>query len=275
MSIMSTHLDEFDVIRANGKDAEAFLQAQLSNDVRELVGPSAQWTALLSPQGRVQALMVLFRLDTEDFALAVPHHQGARILESLRRFVLRRKLQIGLDPELGVIGWSQPIINPDPSMPIIRLDDDRSLSIGVAASAHTEAPAGWQAADFMAGIPWLPEAASDRHLPHALGLERLPAISLKKGCYPGQEIVARTHYLGRNKRQLCLLQSEASNADGYASGVKLRDADGGLAGEIVSVCHAAHQVSALAVMQRERSTATFQLDESTQNHAEMTCVKGF
>ena len=275
MSLISTHLDEFDVIRASGKDAEAFLQAQLSNDVRELVGPSAQWTALLSPQGRVQALMVLFRLDVEDFALAIPHHLGARILESLRRFVLRRKLKIGLDTELGVFGWSHPIINPDPSLALIRLDDDRSLSIGVSATAHRETPADWQAADFLAGIPWLPEAASDRHLPHALGLERLPAISLKKGCYPGQEIVARTHYLGRNKRQLCLLRAEATSTDGCASGVKLRDAEGGLAGEIVSVCHSAQQVLALAVMQRERSTAMFHLDESTQNQVAMNCVTGF
>lgn len=244
-------LDHFELINVHGADAEAFLQAQLSNDLRELDVGATQWNALLSPQGRVMAVFLLARTGAQQYFLLVPHHGGATLLEALRKFVLRRKVQLTPDSTQRLYG-----ANADPGADA-RLfktklaDAARVWMIGPANLAAQAAPADWAMQDLEAGFPWLPEPAVGRHLPHALALDKLPAISLKKGCYPGQEIVARTHYLGRSKRSLCLLRSKAVWPVSGA-GMQLRDPENQLAGELVDTVPTADGTLALAVVSDER-----------------------
>ncbi len=234
MSVPVYSLDSFDLISCEGSEAKSFLQSLLSNDVGQLDQPgSLQWTALLSPQGRVQAVMLLIHLDPEHYLLAVPFRRGTVILEQLRRFVLRRKLALRIDSGqhlLGSMAGAEAIAGALALQP--PLADGRSLHLADGANRYPAADANWHRADLHSRIPWLPEAAADRHLAHALGLDLLGAISLKKGCYPGQEIVARTHYLGRSKRHLALLRS-AANDSGLAAGRQIRDHDDQLAGESI------------------------------------------
>ncbi len=245
-------LDGFDLVVCQGDDAEAFLQAQLSNDVRELGVANAQWTALLSPQGRVQALIVLVRVDAQQFVLAVPHRRGTALLELLRKFVLRRKLRLAIDETRCLYG-SDGAIDLDGLFQLeLSLGDERCLYLGSVDHDAGPMPLSWALRDLSAGIPWLPAAAAERHLPHSLRLDTLPAISLKKGCYPGQEIVARTHYLGRNKRALSVLKS-AAREPAIGAGAQLRDGENQLAGELIDVLIGADGTLALAVITKERT----------------------
>jgi tRNA-modifying protein YgfZ len=228
------HLDHFDLIACQGKDAEAFLQSQLSNDLRALAEQNTQWNAFLSPQGRVLAVMLLIRLDAEQFLLAVPYRQGAQLLEQLRKFLLRRKATLVLDETRCLYGARDVVSTDDLLQLALTLPNDRRLFVGEKTLAAPATSTDWQKQDMQAGIPWLPPAAAGRHLPHALGLDKLPAISLKKGCYPGQEIVARTQYLGRNKRCLCLLHTPGHNP-AMSAGDTVRDPENQLAGELVDV----------------------------------------
>ena len=244
-------LDSFDLIVCQGNDAEAFLQAQLSNDVRELGVPNAQWSALLSPQGRVQALIALIRVDAQQFVLVIPHRRGTAVLDLLRRFVLRRKLQLAVDETRCLYGV-EGALDVDGLIRVeLPLGDERNLYLGSLENDAQPMSAGWAQRDLRAGIPWLPAAAAERHLSHSLRLDALPAISLKKGCYPGQEIVARTQYLGRNKRTLCLLEAAVSDAE-VGAGTQLRGGENQLAGELIDALATTNGTLALAVISKEQ-----------------------
>ncbi len=246
-------LDSFDLIACEGHDAKSFLQSLLSNDVELLVGIGHwQWTALLSPQGRVQALMLLIQTDLNAYLLAVPYRRGAAIIDELRRFVLRRKLTLRIDIERHLVGSIAGAPAPADGLPLQpELVDGRRFLLASAAGDHPPADFNWKHQDIVNRIPWLPDAAADRHLAQALGLDVLGAINLKKGCYPGQEIVARTHYLGRSKRHLVLLESAQIPA-GLDAGSQVRDGENQLAGELVNVLASESGNFLLAVLSDER-----------------------
>lgn len=267
-------LDSFDLVVCKGNDAEAFLQAQLSNDVRELGVANAQWNALISPQGRVQALIVLIRVDAQQFVLAIPHRRGATLLELLRRFVLRRKLQLAIDETRCLYG-SDGAIDVDGLLRLdLSLGDERSLYLGSVDHSVGLMPLSWALRDLSAGIPWLPAAAAERHLPHSLRLDTLPAISLKKGCYPGQEIVARTHYLGRNKRALSVLKA-AAQEPAIGAGAQLRDGENQLVGELLDALIDADGTLALAVITKERTNSDLVVELENGLRVAFQVVKQF
>ncbi len=240
-------LDGFDLIVCQGADAEAFLQAQLSNDIRELGVRNTQWNALLNPQGRVLALMLLVKISATELIVAVAHHRGAALVEALKKFVLRRKLTLSLDTCRNLYGAAVRTEREGLILLDLPMADGRALYLGTSGLPCVSVAAHWRLQDLQAGIPWLPAAAAERHLPHALALDKLPAISLKKGCYPGQEIVARTHYLGRNKRVLCLLRAE-SNGTAIVPGAQVRDSNQQLAGELIDAVSSVDGTFALAVI---------------------------
>jgi len=246
-------LDTFDLIACEGVDAKSFLQSLLSNDVELLAGVGSwQWTALLSPQGRVQALMQLIRSDADAYLLAVPHRRGAAIIDQLRRFVLRRKISLRIDSERYLLGSNAGAPAPAGTLPLQpEFADGRQCFLAAASGDHLPADSNWTRQDFIGRIPWLPAAAADRHLAQALGLDVLGAISMKKGCYPGQEIVARTHYLGRSKRHLVLLESDGNQPE-VVAGSQVRDGENQLAGELIDVLACEAGILLLAVVSDER-----------------------
>lgn len=245
-------LDSFDLVACEGVDAEVFLQSQLSNDVRLLAETNGQWTALISPQGRVQSVMLLARQSADRFVLAVPHRRGAAVVDYLRRFLLRRKAKLAVDPAVRLLASNQEQSINGAQRLQMTMPDGRCVYLADASVAANPATITWQLADLRAGVPWLPEAAVDRHLAHALQLDCLPAISLKKGCYPGQEIVARTHYLGRSKRFLGLMSADGNDA-AVVAGASVRDDNDRLIGEIVDAATLNGETLALAVMSAEPS----------------------
>lgn len=247
-------LTDIDFIECTGTgtEAESFLQSLLCNDVRELDSQNSQWTALLTPQGRVLAVMALLRLEPQHYLLAVPKQRGLAILDLLKRFILRRKLQLRLAPEYAMLGTDADSEAPGQTLRLTMASGRRWLLNSIDAASHFPASGvSWHLADLQDGLPFLTEATSAKHLAHSLRLDSLPAIHFKKGCYPGQEIVVRTHFLGRNKRRLCLLMATSVVTEGLAIGQQIRTQEGTLAGDIVDIERDNNHFLLLAVMALE------------------------
>jgi folate-binding protein YgfZ len=187
-------------IAIEGADAIAFAQSQFSSDVGSLQSGAWQFSAWLDPQGRVRSLFHLARLSDDRLLLILRGGDATDMSNALRRFVFRSKVSI--TPRTGLT------LTDAPALPVHTLafeDEDLVLGCGdhsVRLSAMREGDSSWRLLQVRAGWPWLPDALQGALLAPSLSLMRLQAASLDKGCYPGQEIVARLHYRGGNKRHM-------------------------------------------------------------------------
>lgn len=239
-------LSDHRLISLEGRDAVAFAQSQTMNDVAGLGDGHWQWNGWLTPKGRVIALFALIRLHTDTVWMLVPDADADDLAARLGRFVFRSKVAIRVRDDLAVSGRfrasdlaSGAHVAGDAGSAIeLDLTGDpaaggRSLRIGPAAraSADPQALLAWRRADLEHGWPRLEPGQSEQWTPQQLSLERLRAYSVKKGCYPGQEIVARTHFLGQAKRGLALLHGD----EPLAAGAELQT-DGATIGTVVSAC---------------------------------------
>ena len=251
MTGLDTSLPGYGVLRASGPDAASFLQGQLANDVAALATGAWQWNCYLTPQGRVQSVFPLFRIEDDSFLLAVPGDLAGALRERLSRYRLRSKLELELDPgwrAYGTFGAAAAA----PGTQVAELPGSRRLLVTRAATGEVEpaALARWLGADVAAGIPVLTEPVADTHTPQALSLDRLAAYSVKKGCYPGQEIVARTHFLGRSKRSLGRYCGSAESLPPPAAELVAADS-GELAGSVISAAAKAGRGFELLAVVRE------------------------
>lgn len=210
----------------SGPDAASFLQAQLTQDV---TGGSGKLAAWCSARGRVIATGRLLDLGDDCIGLVIDPSVADRTAEGLQRFRFRAKVEIAAP----ALPWSTAAIAGDASFEALAaLGFDRikgfnecqrvgrltAVNIGNAAPVielygPQESLDGLQKvtrlsaeqhslARLQAGIPQIGAATSEKFTPHMLNLDLLGAVSFDKGCYPGQEIVARTHYLGDSRRRL-------------------------------------------------------------------------
>ena len=171
-----------------------------------------QWNAWLTPKGRVIAVFALARPAEDRVWLVLPDHPADLFAEALRRFVFRRKLKIEVPADRAISGAHAAPAHAQGNRlgtagDAVELDmggdgGPRTLRIGTAAPDDEAARLAWQVSDLRHGLPRLPASQREQWTPQQLALDRLAAYSVKKGCYPGQEIVARTHFLGKAKRSL-------------------------------------------------------------------------
>ena len=210
------------IIYAQGRDAAVFLQAQLMNDVAALADGQWQYTGWLNPQGRVMALFQLLKLSDQQFLIVLNSLSAEWLVDNLKRFVFRSKVNLSAIPNVFASGEIIPALTPLPagqlfvgnieSQIMINIPNalcDRRLTLSQTESVlddpcHDQ----WQCIDLAIGWPWIDETVQNIWTPQMLSLQTLNAFSLKKGCYPGQEIVARTHYLGKSKRHLVSLAGQ-------------------------------------------------------------------
>ena len=250
------------VIALEGRDAIAFLQSQCMNDVEAAPPGRWQWNGWLTPKGRVIALFALVRLSAESAWLIVPDADAQTLAAQLQRFVLRRQLEMRVREDLHVAGRFE---GPDKAAgaSFSGTPEDglefvftgfglrRSLRIsGAPEATDPTAELRWAASDLHLGFPRLPSSQAEQWTPQMLSLDRLQAYSVKKGCYPGQEIVARTHFLGQAKRGLVLF--EAAAEPGVGANV---DIGASALGQIVSTVRNGDGWLALAVLPVERPDA--------------------
>ena len=234
------------LVTLQGRDAVAFSQAQFMSDLRLLAPGQWQWSGWLTPKGRVIALFALLLRDPETVWLVLQDAEPEAFASALKRFVFRSKVSIEVPGvPLSGSGESRDALPRDP----VELDfsaegGQRTLRIGGDPGVDDPASAAhWDAFDLAHGLPRLPASQAEQWTPQQLSLERLQAFSVKKGCYPGQEIVARTHFLGKAKRGLVLLEGETP----LEPGAEVHSGDRAI-GTVVS----ASANLALAVMPTER-----------------------
>lgn len=177
------------VARANGEDAADFLQSQLSSDVKALAPGETGFGCYCTPKGQVLGLLLVTPVE-DGFLLAAHSDLLPGLLQRLRMYVLRSKVTLEPADDLCVADGEGFTHTFEPTLPPMDNAD------------------AWRAGELRAGIAWLDRETSEKHIPQMLGYDRIGAVSFKKGCYPGQEIVARARYLGTVKRLPLTIETE-------------------------------------------------------------------
>lgn len=219
-------LPDHRILELSGRDAIAFAQAQFMSDVGALAAGHWHWSGWLTPKGRVIALFAQLRLDDETLWLLLPDADPPALAERMRGFVFRSKLALTPRGDLSVTGAMS--LADQARGPAFAGDVANGLELDYSAEAGQrtlrvrQGPcptsgslagiATWRSSDMAHGLPRLAPSQSELWTPQQLSLQRLQAYSVKKGCYPGQEIVARTHFLGQAKRGLALLEADTAIA---------------------------------------------------------------
>ncbi len=267
-------LPDHQIIALQGRDALTFAQAQVMNDVAALADGHWQWNGWLTPKGRVIALFALLRLDVETVWLLLPDADAAAVAAALQRFVFRSKLRISVRDDLQVNGAFRAPATATAAQLAGDAETGFELDMGGAGGARAlriapqgtaaEDPAAlalWRAFDLRHGLPRFAPQGAEQWTPQQLSLQRLKAYSVKKGCYPGQEIVARTHFLGQAKRGLMLFETAMPAREGDA--VTLNDA---AFGSLASIADASPAL-ALAVVPLEHTEGAVRIGDQAATQA--------
>jgi folate-binding protein YgfZ len=199
-----------DFVAVRGPDAASYLQAMVSNDV-EALGPGESCEALfLTPKARVIAPMTVLRRSADDFLLLTEPGLGARLRDGLLRMRFAAKCEIEIEEHVSavVLGETEGIPTSDYGVPAVEVLD--------AERDPTMADDELELLRIRAGTPRYGREIDDRVLPAEAGLES-KAIDFEKGCYPGQEPIARQHYRGRVNRSLRVLSIEGDAPPEYDS----------------------------------------------------------
>ena len=260
-SAQEFRLPGHDLLSIAGRDATAFAQAQFMNEVAALPVGHWQWNGWLTPKGRVIALFALLKRDAETLWLLLPDTDATDLAAKLQRYVFRSKLVLAARDDLHANGrFAAPAQASGATFAVdgdaLELDfggdgGPRSVRISPsAANADAASAAHWRRFDLQHGLPRLRDDQIEAWTPQQLSLQRLRAFSVKKGCYPGQEIVARTHFLGQVKRGLAMFEADAP----IPAGAEVRDGERTLGG-IVST--AGNIALAVLPLEREANAALY------------------
>jgi tRNA-modifying protein YgfZ len=261
-------LPHLGILRFTGADALSFLQGQVSNDTRRLAQSQSLFAAYSTPQGRVLALMHLLPHSSGVLAI-LPRELVIPTRDVLRKFVLRAKVTIEDATELlGVAGQNAGTVHSgyieQDGVGTVRVNHDpgRCWIVGskqdLAKLGLTDDDRGaerigddWRLADIRAGLPQIYLATREAFVAQMLNLDLLDGISFSKGCYTGQEIIARTQHLGRIKRRLHRLQLPHGEWQ-IGQALKLTD---GRVGKLTEVIRNGSGFEALAVLNIDAGTA--------------------
>ncbi|MFN3593469.1 MAG: YgfZ/GcvT domain-containing protein [Thiobacillaceae bacterium] len=236
-------LSHFGLIRLTGEDAQNFLHGQITNDLRVLKDERAVFAGYCSAKGRLLADFLVFRRGAELYVM-LPRALREAVQKRLAMFVLRARVRLADASDawvaLGLSGAGAEVLVreyygrvPDAPMDAVQAADGWVVRLGEgrfdAFVSPPAAPSLWQAwsakarpvgapawdwLTLRAGIPVILPATQDHFVPQMVNLEVLGGVSFNKGCYPGQEIVARSQYLGKLKRRMYLAHVEAEAAAG-------------------------------------------------------------
>jgi tRNA-modifying protein YgfZ len=224
-------LTHWGVLRARGADAARFLHSQLTSDVLRLSATQARLAGFCSAKGRLQASFVMWQPGPDEILLACSRSVLAATLKRLSMFVLRAQCKLGDAsaeiPLFGLVGATAAQSLGDVLVwerrersggSLIRLPDadDLPRALLAAPSAPEGVPVlalpAWQWLEVQSGVPTIESATVDQFVPQMLNYELLGGVDFDKGCYPGQEIVARSQYRGILKRRMFRFDLDAASA---------------------------------------------------------------
>ena len=208
-------LSRYGLLSVTGKDAREFLHAQLTSDIAGLAPDRAILAGWCSAKGRLLATFLVIPAP-EGFLLQLARDLAPAVAKRLSMFVLRSKLTITDQSDAwtqqGVwdVDWTKPGVAWENGMATVEIEKGRYLQISPAPIAEPTAPESqWTLREILAGRPFITAATQDQFVPQMVNLEKLGGIDFHKGCYPGQEIVARAQYRGAVKRRMVQVHAPA------------------------------------------------------------------
>ncbi|TMS58837.1 folate-binding protein YgfZ [Imbroritus primus] len=253
--------NDISLIRVTGDDAATFLHSLLTNAVEDLGLGEARLAGMCSPKGRLQATMMMWR-DNEGLLLQVPADIAPGLQKRLTMFKLRAKVMLSsADEVLRVFGTAGPDaskslaafglelpasvwgVTHQPNGTVIRLPDAADRERYQVILAHEQASDAWKVLSatllpvdtevwnwlhVQSGIPRIVTATQEQFVPQMINFEVVGGVNFRKGCYPGQEVVARSQYRGTLKRRMFLGHVALEGLDVPAPGTELfSEADAG------------------------------------------------
>ncbi|MFA7280012.1 MAG: folate-binding protein YgfZ [Sterolibacterium sp.] len=225
-----TPLEDMALIKASGEEAKLFLHNLLTNDIKGLRADAIQYNGFCNPKGRLLASFLVWHAGP-DLMLALSADLHATILKKLSMYVLRSKVKLtdassefvlmGLSGENAKDALADTVQIPQKTMMVssfdqgqlLRLEDQRFVMMvsfseaqqvwqKLAETAHPVGLTCWHWLEITSGLPRVTAATTEEFIPQMVNFDVVGGVSFKKGCYPGQEIVARTQYLGKLKRRM-------------------------------------------------------------------------
>jgi folate-binding protein YgfZ len=248
-------LTDLGLIALSGDDAASFLHNQLTNDVEHLGAGEVRLAGYCTPKGRLLATMLLWK-SGEFIMLALPRALQPAIQKRLQMYVLRAKARLqDISEQKAVLGlagkqaaaalqaWFPDLpVRPyakeeNAAGALMRLADgagatpryqwvcDNAVAIEAWPQLRAALPAAdgaaWRLGDIQAGVPQITAATQEKFVPQMINFELIGGVNFQKGCYPGQEIVARSQYLGKPKRRMALATVEGDAAGSVRPGVDI------------------------------------------------------
>ncbi len=247
-------LEDYGLLHAAGEDARAFLHGQLTNDVENLAPGQARYAGWCSAKGRLLATLLVIPC-AGGFLLQLSRDLAPAVAKRLSMFVLRSKVKIAdVSGQWAQYGCWEPgdaaplTVTQSAGSVSVRIAPDRTLLLVAEPAGDRPAPNAsaddWRLAEVQAGRALIAQATQDQFVPQMVNLELAGGVDFHKGCYPGQEIVARAQYRGTVKRRMFRVRGAGLQAGQELFG---DDAPGQPAGVVVNVAGD----EALAVIQTD------------------------
>ncbi len=263
------------IISVTGDDAESFLQNLLTNDVSDLSVNQAQRSGFCTAKGRLFALFILIRRDN-GYQIMLPKNMVKLLQQRLSMYILRSKVSISDESEnmycLATV--TQNAIKSD-NFQLIDYPNDNTRSIAICDKENIEnvisqfeqqglalAPQSyWEQLDIEQGLVMIWPETKELFTPQQINLDLVGGVSFSKGCYPGQEIVARLHYLGKPSRRLFIATANDNQSADLAE--EIFTEDNKVAGHIVSYQYNRQLLTLLLSLKLEASSAALFLKNGT------------
>ena len=257
------------VLKISGNDAVQFLQGQLTCNVKQLTESNSFFAGFCNAKGRVISTLLILKHESV-FLIILPTALLEKVKTKLKMYVLRSKVQLQEANDEFCLSGFRCLNNKTADLSLPETDFSRHNQLLKLPNAHylliTDVDESirfwserieqgfqpqnsqlWQSLDLNCGLAWLDEVSSEQYIPQMLNLDKLGGISFSKGCYTGQEVVARTHYLGKAKRELFLAQADADTV--FSDDTSVIDETGQVVGQILTSHLAPNGYRILAVLQ--------------------------
>ena len=243
------------IILVEGEEAEKFLQGQLTTDLRDLSPGDNRLAMHLNLKGRAMVSMRLFRTDS-GFDLVTPACKAEAVMEGLKKYALFSKVTLSLDDSRVALGFIDEKAAADHhAYSLHEPDSSRWMALvakdSPAVSEEFGDAAGWQSRDIDAGVAHVYPGGEDLWLPQALNYDLMDGVHFNKGCFLGQEVVARMHFKGQMKQRMRAWRWPGDVVP--ATGTVLRNAEGKAVGELVQAVSVDGMVKALVVTRLDHS----------------------
>jgi folate-binding protein YgfZ len=285
------------VLAVSGKDAAKLLQGQITCNINDVTAIKSSPGALCNPKGRAITTFLLVKTD-DAFLMVLPEELLEPVKKRLQMYVLRSDVTLtDKSDQLCLIGLCHPATEPEPlfatnqqeiitvnlsttqSRSLIITEPDKAIALWSERvnnqGFQPESPEQWRYLDILSGLPWLTTETSEEFIPQMLNLDLLGGISFNKGCYTGQEVVARTHYLGKAKRALFLAECDTPFLPAPNSAI-IDDSTGTeqAIGKVLQAqrSHAAHENCKMLIVLQVSDSGTYNLQLKDNNQTKITLL---